>query len=328
MLYVGGHSRGIAIVDPEQFVVRRTVPGPDDPVCLAHSPDGRYVYAAHFLDPALISAYAVDGPDLHPLGAQPCGGAEPVHLSVSPDGRWILVANWGSGSFATLPVEADGGVGPVADVVTHPQRYAHWIGADPSGRWILAVHMGLGSVLTYRLDPSTGRLALHAEAPLHRPGGVRGLAFHPDGRTCYVVNELEPTLTLCDFDITTGRLTQVMTVPTLDGGIAPGHSSAIVVDPTGKFVYIGHRGPDKIAQLTGGTPPRLTALGDSGGHFPRDMLLSADGTKMWVANERGDSVAELIVDPKDGQLSTSGRVLSISTPTSLMTIRSPLRDRS
>jgi len=328
MLYVGGLGPGIAVVDPDRLALRRTVPGPDGPTCLAHSPDGRYVYAAHFLDPALVSAYEVSGDDLRPLGAQPCGGAEPVHLSVSADGRWILVANWGSGSFATLPVEPDGGVGPVADVVSHPQRYAHWIGSDPSGTWVLAVHMGVGSVFTYRLDPSSGRLHEHAEAKLHRPGGVRALAFHPDGRTCFVVNELEPTLTVCDLDVTTGRLTQVTTVPTLDDGTAPGHSSAIVVDQTGSVVHIGHRGPDTITTLSAGPPPRLVSSTDSGAQFPRDMLLSGDGRRMWVANERGDSITEFDVDPEDGRLSTSGRSLSISTPTSLLTIRSPVRDRS
>jgi 6-phosphogluconolactonase len=328
VLYIGGLSRGIAIVDPHRFVVVRTVAGPDNPTCLAHSPDGRYLYAAHFLDPALVSAYEVGGDDLRPLGARPCGGADPVHLSVSADGRWILVANWGSGSFATLPVERDGGVGPVADVVSHPQRYAHWIGADPSGEWILAAHMGVGSIFTYRLDPSTGRLREHAEARLHRPGGVRTLAFHPDGRTCYVVNELEPTLTVCAFDVTTGRLERVTTVPTLDDGTAPGHSSAIVVDRAGKFVHVGHRGPDRIATLSTGPPPHLVSLTDSGGEFPRDMLLSADGRRMWIANERGESLTELLVDPRDGRLSTSGRVLSTSAPTSLLTIRSPVGNRS
>src|SRR5207344_1936053 len=61
-------------------------------------------------------AFDADAVRLEPLGSVSSGGAAPAHLCVDPSGRCVLVANYGGGSVAVLPIQADGGLGAASDL--------------------------------------------------------------------------------------------------------------------------------------------------------------------------------------------------------------------
>src|SRR5947208_1492486 len=67
-----------------------------------------------------VSAFSIgrDG-KLTLLNQRPSMGALPCHLVLDSTGRNLLVANYGSGSVAVLPVAADGKLGEPSDVVQH-----------------------------------------------------------------------------------------------------------------------------------------------------------------------------------------------------------------
>jgi 6-phosphogluconolactonase len=162
---------------------------------------------------------------------------------------------------------------------------------------------------------------LRSQAQLHPGAGPRHLAFHPDGTTVYVVNELDSTVTACGFEAESGRLTPGATVHTLpEEAVGENFPSAIRVAPDGRFLYVGNRGHDSISVLSTGPSLRLVATSPSGGEFPRDLAFSRNGRLLWVANERGDRIVGLAVDPADGSLSPTNLSLQLPKPTCVLPV--------
>ena len=136
------------------------------------------------------------------LNQQPSMGQGPCHLALDRTGKHLLVANYGSGSVAVLPVAADGKLGAASEVVQHsgksvnPQRqkgpHAHHVTVDPANRFAFVCDLGLDKVMVYAFDPARGKLKPHNPPSVSlKPGaGPRHLAFRPDGRFAYVLNEL------------------------------------------------------------------------------------------------------------------------------------------
>jgi 6-phosphogluconolactonase len=328
VIYLGGYAapRGTVVLARETgagLAVESTVDCPANPTYLALAPDRRTLFASHELDDGRLSAFAVGpGGALRLLGSRRSGGAHPCHLSVHPTGRFVLTAHWGSGELAVHPVTDDGALGEARHVLPTGKAAAHMIRCDPSGRWVLAVHLGLGTVTTYRLDPGSGRLGPHAATALPPTSGPRHLAFDPtDAGRAYVVNELHSTLTALAFDADAGRFEVGATVSTLPAGVeTANHPSAVLVSPGGRFVLVANRFHDSVAVF--GTTPglRLLATHPCGGDFPRDMALTPDGTRLYVANERSGTVVGFTVDPEDGSLAPFGAPLAVPGPACVLPV--------
>jgi 6-phosphogluconolactonase len=330
MIYIGGYSPdsgseqiggpgqiGLADLRDGALVLISTVDCPANPSYLAVGPGRRTLYAVHELDDGQVSAFEIGiGGALRPLGTRSSGGAGPCHLSVHPTGRYLLTANYGSGTYAVHPIEPDGSLGEATDVVRTPKPHAHMIVPDPTGRWVLGVHLGTGAVTTFGLDLESGRLHQRGEAHMTYGAGPRHLAFHPDGTTLYVANELDSTLTACRYDAVVGRVEPLHTVSTLPEGVTvTNHPSAIRVSNDGRFVYLANRLHDSVAVFATDPPVRLLSTYPVGADFPRDIALTPDGRLLIAANERADLLTGLVVDPADGGLTPTGWTVRYPAPT-------------
>src|SRR6185436_10283242 len=110
------------------------------------------------------------------------------------------------GSISVLPVLPDGGLGPSTAFVQHdgpnptpreePGPHPHAIELDAAQRFAIVADLGLDKVYVYRFDRVRGTLAAHRPPALDlAPGaGPRHVAFHPNGRWAYVINELSSTV--------------------------------------------------------------------------------------------------------------------------------------
>ncbi|MEV1022103.1 lactonase family protein [Streptomyces sp. NPDC050264] len=267
-----------------------------------------------------VAAFRTDSTPVTQAGKPaPVDGDGPTHLSV-----WnghVLTANYGSGSVTALPLRADGTPDPAGREVLvhtgsgpHPQRqqtpHAHQVLADPSGHWAVSVDLGTDSV---RVCARTGgRLTLHHETALRPGSGPRHLAFHPSGGHAYVLNELTPTLTVCQWDATTGILKPLTEVPVLvEAPRGDAYPSEIVVSPDGRFLWTATRGEDVISLLTldaTGEHPTLRSTTPCGGHWPRDLALHPSARYLYAANERSGDVTWFSLDPRDGTPTRAGAV--------------------
>ena len=314
------------------------------PSFLAVHPQNRFLYAvnevATFEGAATgaVSAFAVDGRTgaLSPLNQQSSGGAGPAHVAVDRAGRNVLVANYGGGSVASLPIDADGRLKPAASVITHagssvhPKRqtkpYAHSINVDPSNTFAYAADLGADRVFIYRLDADRGTLtsATPASVALAPGAGPRHFAFHPSGRYAYVINELALTVTAFRRDASAGALTEIQTVSTLPAGQAADaafSTAEVVVHPSGRFLFGSNRGHDSLVvfaidQATG----MLTYVEHepTQGSIPRGFGVDPTGRFLLAANQRSDSLVVFRIDQQTGALTPTGQSIKVATPVSVV----------
>ena len=313
------------------------------PSFLAVHPSRRFLYAVNEMGKfgdrptGAVSGFGIDGTSgaLTLLNQESSGGHGPAHLTVDRAGRAVLVANYGGGSVASLPIAPDGHLKPAVSVIAHegssanPKRqtrpYAHSINVDASNTFAYAADLGADRIFIYRLDAATGALtpATPVSATLAPGSGPRHFAFHPTKPFAYVINELSLTVTAFSRNTTTGALTEVQTIGTLPAGVAndPAFSTAeVVVHPSGKFLFGSNRGHDSLVVFAiDDATGKLTLVEHepTQGNFPRGFGVDPTGAFLLAANQRSDSVVVFRIDPKTGALSPTGHTIKVGTPVSV-----------
>lgn len=313
--------------------------GAENPFYLALSPDKKTLYSIHAKqfggkENEHVAAYRVGGRggELMLLNRQPAEGTAACYLDVDRTGKTVLVANYLSGSVASLPVKADGSLGEKVSFFQHkgssvnPMRqkepHAHCIVVSPDNKHVYAADLGTDQILCYQLDPVTAKLTPHdppfAKAP---PGaGPRHLTFHPDGKRVYVVNELLNSVTVFDH-AATGVLTEKQTISTLPPDFkGTSYCADVKVTPDGRFVYATNRGHDSIAAYRVGDDGRLSlvAIEPSRGKGPQNLAVTPDGAWLICANMPGNNLAVFRIDTATGRLAPAGDPLAHPSPSSIV----------
>jgi 6-phosphogluconolactonase (cycloisomerase 2 family) len=281
-------------------------------------------------------AYAIEPATgrLRVLNRQPTQGKNGVRLGIDATGRHLVCANYSSGTVAVLPIETNGALGPLTDLVTlrgktgpHPTEqtasHPHDVAFDPRGRFCLVPDKGLDAVFVFQVD-AAGRLVAAAPPSIATaPGaGPRHAGFHPTGAWAYVLNELDSTLTTYRFDPERGTLAALQTVTTLPAGFAGSNTtSEIAVAPSGRFVYASNRGHDSVAVFS--VDPAAGTLAPVGweptrGRTPRFIGLDPAGTTLYAANQDSDSIVAFRVDPDAGTLTPTGQVVAVGSPSTIV----------
>jgi 6-phosphogluconolactonase len=189
---------------------------------------------------------------------------------------------------------------------------------DAGGRFALAADLGIDRVLVYRLERGALTPNEPAGAPLAPGSGPRHIAFRPDGRFLYCINEIACTMTAFKWDGAAGALSEVGTVPLLETGPGPRMSGAeVAVHPSGKFVYGSTRGADVITVFAA-DPEKgtLTAVErrPTGGKTPRSFAVAPGGRWLLAANQDSDSIALFRIDPATGRLEPTGETVKVPAP--------------
>jgi 6-phosphogluconolactonase len=249
---------------------------------------------------------------------------------VDRQGKNLLVANYGGGSVAVLPITADGKLaeatsfvqhkGSSADQARQSAPHGHSINLDAAGRFAFAADLGLDQVLVYQFDPSKGELKPH-DPPFAsvKPGsGPRHFAFHPSGQFAYVINELANTVTAFRYDPQQGVLKEVQTISTLPEDFkGKSYTAEVVVHPRGKFLYGSNRGHDSIAIFAiDAASGRLTPQGHepTQGKTPRNFNIDPSGAFLLAANQNSGTIVVFRIDPATGKLKPTSQSVEVPAP--------------
>lgn len=338
--YTGGLSKGIYVSRLEAETGKLSAPelaaATPSPCFLAISPDQKFLYSADSVasfqgeKAGAVSAFAIDPNSGHLtfLNQKSSGGAGPCHVSVDATAGVLLAANYGAGSVKSFKLNRDGRIGEDGSYLQHHGRsvntnrqsspHAHFIQVDPSNHFALACDLGTDKVVVYGMDLATGTLAEHSSMAVPAGSGARHLAFSPDDKFAYVVNEMGCTVTACNWDSTAGVLMPIETAPALPPGVMAqtGYTGAEILT-AGKCVYVTLRGHDSVTVLTSvGKSGRLAFLQNipAGGQVPRGLGIDPTGRWLIVGNQKTDNAVEFGIEPATGRLSATGRQLKIGSP--------------
>lgn len=311
----------------------------DNPTYVTFAPSGKVLYATNEIyryegaETGTVSAFAVDAATgrLTLLNRVVAHGTGPCHAVVDRSGRALLVANFGSGSAAVFPLAPDGSLREASAVVQdtgsgpNPRQatpHAHAFNLTPDNRLALVSEFGTDRLAVYRFDATAGTLA--PAAPAHvalKPGSApRHLAFHPDAKTAYSLNEIDSTIAVLRYDAARGTLEPVQTLSTLPAGFTGRNTAAeVIVHPSGKFLYASNRGHHSIAVFAIDADDRLQLLTHvpCGGRTPRGYAVDPSGRWLITANQDTHNLAVFAIDPGKGIPQPSGRTAEVRTPVSV-----------
>lgn len=322
----------------------------DNPSWVELDPTQRCLYAAYETgdyeeeSSGAVAAFAVD-PDtgrLTPIDVQSARGVWPAHIGVDPTGSFAVVADY-EGPFVVLPIREDGGLDPVCaivqnegtgpDVERQEKSHPHAATFDPSGRYVVTADLGIDAVQVWTLTKD-GALVEVSRATLAPGAGPRHVAFLPDGRFLYVLNEMHATVTVFLYDAESGQIgAETQTISMLPDDFADLRGAAeIVMHPSGRFLYASNRGAPNAASpyadslaayIIENETGRLTLIGftHEGILEPRGVALDPTGTWLYVANQRGDDIVQFAVDQETGALTPTGRVVETPTPVDIAFLR-------
>ncbi len=283
-----------------------------------------------------VSSFTIDrkSGDLTFLNKQPSLGGAPCHLTVSANNRFLLAANYVGGNVAVFPIGKDGKLGPSVDVKQHtgagPNKdrqlsaHAHSINLDRNDRFAVACDLGADTLFIYKFDSETGELSPNPDQPSlkTKPGaGPRHFAFHPNGRTAFVINELSSSLTVLAYDEKRGMLAETQTISSLPANWNGANTCAdIHISPNGRFVYGSNRGHDSIVSYK--FDERLAKLEliehvSTQGKTPRNFAVDPSGKYLLAANQNTDTVVTFRIEEGTGKLMPTGAIVSVPSPVCL-----------
>jgi 6-phosphogluconolactonase len=302
-----------------------------NPSFLAFDQTRHFLYAVHgdFSD---ISAFGVDQTTgkLSAINRRSTGGKNPVHLAIDPTNRFVVVANHITSTLALLPREPDGSLGELVDLVKlegkigphrveQPFAKPHQTEFDPSGKFIAVPDKGLDRIFTFRIDGENRKLIQVGNPVEAREGaGPRHIAFHPNGRLAYVINELDSTVTAYRFDPATGALEPFQLLSALpDHFTGNSRGSEIAISADGRFLYASNRGYDSIAMFSVNQSDGLLSANGwqiSNGKTPRFFAIDMTGRYLFVANEESDDIVICHVDQSNGRLTMAEGRVAVGSP--------------
>ena len=303
---------------------------------MAVSPSKKHLYAVIRSQPTRVLTYAIDPATgtLSQKASAPLPDSMP-YVSTDRTGRYLFTASYGGDKLAVSPIGENGLVEAEAIQVIPTGRNAHSILPDGSNKFVYAATLGANQMLQFTFDSKTGRLSPNEPASISpQPGhGPRHLAFSPDNRYLYVLNELSGHVTQYAIDPGKGTLTLVDSISSVpaEAGLAWGAPQApvgaapaaaapkddkpkvwaadIQITPNGKFLYSTERTTNKIALFTVAPETgKLTYVTNFPTEAqPRGIRLDPAGQYLVASGEKSDRISVYKIDQGTGKLGEPSR---------------------
>ena len=243
------------------------------------------------------------------------------------------MANYSSGSLAVLPINKDGSLGAVSqllqdkghgvDTARQKSPHVHIAMLSPDEKYLLYTDLGTDKINIERYHASHPQPLSPASTPfISVKGGYgpRHLVFSPDKKHVYLVTEMGSAVYVFDYD--NGKLKEKQSITLLrDGFKGQTAGAAIHISPDGKFLYASNRLETNeitvyaIDQETG----ELTLVEHvpSNGKNPRDFAIDPTGNFLLVANQNSDNIFVYRINKNTGRLSITSSNIQIGNPVCL-----------
>jgi 6-phosphogluconolactonase len=306
----------------------------------------RFLYAVNAInDPAAtVTSYAIDPKTggLNQIGQVPAGGAGPAFISVDDTGKAAFVANYVGSSITSYRILPNGALSQPVDRFDYKdhQKYGalgpsprqdtphpHSVNISPDNRFLLVNDLGTDHISVFDINSDTAQLTdLHLFANDRAGCGPRHLAFHPNGRWVYGINEIDSTIdhylwtATRTLDTPEGLLVNTSTpIKTIapDFPAEKNTAAEIAISPDGNFLYASNRGEDTLVVFSiREKDGKLTLLQriSSGGKTPRQFTLNPTAQWLVCGNEGSASVTVFSRDAGTGKLSGPTQTVPLDSP--------------
>jgi 6-phosphogluconolactonase len=294
---------------------------------------------------ASVTSFLVDSGSgaLAEIGQVSSDGAGPCYVSVDASGEVAFVANYVGSTIATYRIQPNGALSsPVQRFDYKEPRFAHRgsnstrqdvphphsVHVSPDNRFLLVSDLGSDAISIFQIEHAEAKLGAPTLFSNGRPGsGPRHIAFHPNRRWVYSINELDSTIDRFLWTTTSSRsapqgllINTGEVVKTIDSPSVKNTAAEIAVSADGNFLYASNRGEDTIVVFAIADEGPLTFLQriSCGGKTPRHFTL--DPTGRWLVCGNQDSANVTVFHREGGTGKLSGPVQSISLDSVMFTL--------
>lgn len=340
--YTTGKSQGIYVYHFDSGTGKITylnkVTGIDNPSYIAVAKDNRFVYSVNEVGTdrkGSVSSFTFDAVTggLKFINKQPSIGAGPCYILLDKKRKNAFVANYAGGSLTVLPINADGSLaapsqniadeGHSIDKARQNEPHVHTAILSPDEKFLMYTDLGTDkiNICQYNQQAAKPLTPAHPAFVSVTPGGgPRHLAFHPNGKYLYLIQEMGAKITAYNYH--KGKLTAIASTSLVPHGFKGMVGAAdIHISADGRFLYSTNRGDANeievfaIDKATG----RLTFVQrtSSLGKTPRNFSLDPTGNFLLVANQNSDDVYVFRINKESGKLTYTGEKLEVGNPSCL-----------
>ena len=337
--YTNGSSKGIYVYrfyeQNGRMAFLNEIDDISNPSYLCVTGNNRFVYAVNENNKGGVSSFTFEPKTgkLVLLNQQETQGADPCYVAVDKEQRNMFIANYSGGSLAVFPINKDGSIGALSQlvkdsgssVVKDRQQgpHVHMAMLSPNEKYLLYTDLGTDKLNVMRYKASKTPPLSPADPAFAgvTPGaGPRHLVFSADGKFVFLLQEIGGIITTFGYD--NGKLTRLdtadMKIHEFMGNIG---SAAIHLSPDGRFLYASNRGnANNITQYAiNPDNGHLTFVSrvNTVGRGPRDFMIDPTGKYLIIANQIGNNIVVYKLNPTTGVPSSVVSQTQIDSPVCL-----------
>jgi 6-phosphogluconolactonase len=301
-----------------------------------------------------VVSYAVSSVTgkLSKLAESGAKGKSTCYMTIDSRASKALLVNYWDSTVCTMPLRGDGSTEAVSHVCSplkgkmvaqrrgdhladrQSEPHAHAVVLDPVFERVAYVpDLGEDCLHQYVYDAESGALAeagrIEASNLAGGRHGPRYIEFHPRFNIAYLVNELDSTVAVFEFDEAAAERLQagetgtptlhlLHTLSTIPAAFPRRMNTCgrIAVDPTGRFVVVSNRGHESLAVFRVESDGTLSRVGwtHTLGRTPRHFQFSDDGRFLIAANQDSNSLSVFSFDLSSGRLELAGGPYETDSP--------------
>jgi len=283
------------------------VPGQVQPMVV--SPDKRYLYVGVRPEFRVI-AYRIAPEDgsLTEAGEAPLPGS-PTHISTDLSGRFLFSGSYNAGCVSVTRLD-DGIPGDTVEVIEGLEG-CHSANIAPDNRtlWVPALKQDRICLFTLGDD---GKLTAQepAEVATVEGAGPRHMAFHPNKRYAYCVNELNSTVDVWQLSDPHGKIECVQTLDMMPSDFADTRWAAdIHITPDGRHLYACDRTSSLLTIFSVSEDGSVLAIEgfQPTETQPRGFNIDHSGKYLIAAGQKSHHIALYEISGAQGLLNEKGR---------------------
>jgi 6-phosphogluconolactonase len=335
-----GKSKGIYVyrfyAETGKLAYLNEIDDVSNPSYLCVSDNNKFVYAVNENGKnGEVSAFTFDPKQgkLVFINKQSSSGADPCYISVDKAQKNAFVANYSSGDLTVLPINKDGSLSPVSQVIqdeghgVNKERqegpHVHIGMLSPDEKYLLYTDLGTDKLNVYRykasrpqpLSPATPSFVNVKDGE-----GPRHITFSNNKKHVYLITEMGSAVHVFDYD--NGKLKEKQSITLLSAGFSGQTAGAAIhISPDGRFLYASNRLETNEISVFAIDPEsgglifvqRVTSSGKN----PRDFAIDPTGNFLVLANQDSDSIYVYKIDKSNGKISRTSSGIDVGNPVCL-----------
>src|SRR5690625_3911483 len=284
------------------------------PTYLALSDDKKHLYSvAQKGNLGGVAAYKIDDEsgDLKFINEKLEAGAPPCHLEITEND--LVTGNYHKGIVDLYQVDQQGALETKSSSAQHEGNgpherqespHVHYTAHTPDGKYIIVADLGTDELVTYKIENK--KLVKVHTLNAKAGSGPRHIAFHPNGKTAYLLTELASEVVVLDYNPREGSFTEKQSISAIPEDFTETNDAgAIHISSDGKFLYTSNRGHNSIAVFSINQDNfELTFVEHTptGGEWPRDFILDPSEAYLVVANQHTGNLVLFSRNQETGKL--------------------------